>query len=94
MTAIVSRNATSTSPIVPANESNNLSQYSPAPVQNTSPTKKQMMHTTPASIYSGVVVKNNVPGHFIHEENMITMVVVVLVVVLIIIIIAIIINYY
>lgn len=36
-----------TRPMVPANESNILSQYSPAPVVKISPTKKQNVHTTP-----------------------------------------------
>ena len=47
MTASVSKKATNTSPIVPAKESNSLSQYSPAPVQNISPTKKHTTHTAP-----------------------------------------------
>lgn len=37
--------AITTNPIVPANESNIFNQYSPAPVQNIKPTKKQNKHT-------------------------------------------------
>lgn len=37
--------AITTNPIVPANESNIFNQYSPAPVQNINPTKKQNKHT-------------------------------------------------
>lgn len=43
---MVSIRAMTTSPMVPANESNIFSQYSPAPVQKIKPTKKQQMHTT------------------------------------------------
>lgn len=49
MTAIISIRATTTKPIVPANESNILSQYSPAPVQKMKPTIKQNRHTTPVT---------------------------------------------
>lgn len=41
--------ATTTRPMVPANESNILSQYSPAPVQKMKPTIKQKRHTTPVT---------------------------------------------
>lgn len=47
MTAMVSMRATTTNPIVPANESNILSQYSPAPVVKISPIEKQNTQTTP-----------------------------------------------
>ena len=47
MTAIISMRATTTSPTVPANESNIFSQYSPAPVVNIRPTRKQNRQTTP-----------------------------------------------
>lgn len=47
MTEIISNKATTTSPIVPAKESNIFSQYSPAPVVNIKPTRKQKTQTTP-----------------------------------------------
>lgn len=53
MTAIISRRATTTSPIVPAKESNILSQYSPAPVVNSNPIKKQNVQTTPVLLCIG-----------------------------------------
>lgn len=47
MTAIVSKSAKRTNPIVPAKESNNFNQYSPAPVQNNNPTTQQIKQTKP-----------------------------------------------
>lgn len=47
MTEIISMSATITRPMVPAKLSNIFSQYSPAPVQNIKPTKKQTVQTTP-----------------------------------------------
>lgn len=53
MTAIISKRATTTSPIVPAKESNILSQYSPAPVVNNNPIEKQNKQTTPVYVCGG-----------------------------------------
>lgn len=47
MTEIISSKATTTSPMVPAKESNIFSQYSPAPVVKINPTKKQKVQSTP-----------------------------------------------
>lgn len=46
-TEIISMRATMTRPMVPAKLSNIFSQYSPAPVQKMSPTKKHTVQTTP-----------------------------------------------
>lgn len=43
---MVSIKAITTKPTVPANESNNCNQYSPAPVQNINPMKKQHIQRT------------------------------------------------
>lgn len=45
MTATISRRAIMTRPMVPANESNSLSQYSPAPVVKINPTQKHIPQT-------------------------------------------------
>lgn len=47
MTDIISMSATTTRPMVPAKESNIFNQYSPAPVVNINPMKKQNKHTAP-----------------------------------------------
>lgn len=57
MTDTISIKATTTKPIVPANESNILSQYSPAPVVNMSPTKKQNKHTAPVTYGLRILLK-------------------------------------
>lgn len=45
MTEIISRSATTTNPIVAANESKSFSQYSPAPVVKIKPIPKQTAQT-------------------------------------------------
>lgn len=53
ITEIISMSATITRPMVPAKLSNIFSQYSPAPVQNIKPTKKQIVQTTPENENDG-----------------------------------------